>query len=243
MIIVVNHLTRMQKGYICLAGIDVNTRRAVRPVLRMAQLPVAVLAREGGWADVANVLDLGAVNPTPDPPHIEDHEFQLSAVKVLGAMPDPDFWKLLNEVCRTRLRDVFGPDLKCIGGERYGTDVGKGTASLGCFRPAFHPRLHLDKSEPGRTQVRMRLRDGDQSLDAVVTDIRLYPGDYATPDPKRVEGLNKRLRASKGIILSVGLSRAYPKYPTKEQTPRHWLQVNNIHFQERPAWQLGTPTR
>jgi hypothetical protein len=40
-----------------------------------------------------------------------------------------------------------------------------------------------------------------------------------------------------GTVLSVGLTR---KFRSSDQyEPRHWLQVNNIHIQEDPAWLLG----
>jgi hypothetical protein len=33
MLILVHHLTRMQPGFICVAGLDADTERHVRPVL------------------------------------------------------------------------------------------------------------------------------------------------------------------------------------------------------------------
>ena len=45
--IVVNHLTRMQKGFMCVAGIDLDTRLHVRPVLDR-QMPIDLLSVHGG---------------------------------------------------------------------------------------------------------------------------------------------------------------------------------------------------
>jgi hypothetical protein len=49
--IVVNHLTRMQLGYICVAGVDVSSGQHIRPVLR-SRLNVDLLARNGGPFDL-----------------------------------------------------------------------------------------------------------------------------------------------------------------------------------------------
>jgi hypothetical protein len=39
------------------------------------------------------------------------------------------------------------------------------------------------------------------------------------------------------VILSVGLTRPFRKWGDSEE--RHWLQVNNIHLEDDPLWQLG----
>lgn len=51
--IAVNHLTRMQPGYICVAGIDLETGSHVRPVLPSGRLSAALLRRNGGPFDIA----------------------------------------------------------------------------------------------------------------------------------------------------------------------------------------------
>ena len=57
--IVVNHLTRMQPGYICVAGIDVQDNEHIRPVLGRARLTVDLLARNGGAFDVVALSNWG----------------------------------------------------------------------------------------------------------------------------------------------------------------------------------------
>jgi hypothetical protein len=79
--------------------------------------------------------------------------------------------------------------------------------------------------------------DGEFDLDCGVTDIRLYGDDHITPNTKQVEHITKRLKSAPGLILSVGLTRAYASSP--DFSPVHWLQVNNIHLQDDPLWQLG----
>ena len=79
--------------------------------------------------------------------------------------------------------------------------------------------------------------DGEFDLNCGVTDIRLYGNDHVTPDTKEVERFAKRLKSSIGLIICVGLTRPYASSP--DFNPVHWLQVNNIHLQDDPIWQLG----
>ena len=73
--ILINHMTRMHGGHICLAGVDLDSRRHVRPLLANEPLPFYLLARYDGPFEMARVVDLGAPRPTPDPPHVEDYVF------------------------------------------------------------------------------------------------------------------------------------------------------------------------
>ena len=65
--IVVNHLTRMQPSYICVAGIDVQDNEHIRPVLGRERLTVGLLARNGGAFDMGRLVDLGRWCTDPAP--------------------------------------------------------------------------------------------------------------------------------------------------------------------------------
>lgn len=235
--IVVNHLTRMQQGYFCVAGLDVNTGEHVRPVLPGQRLPTSLLARYGGLFDMGVIVDLGAVNATPQRPEVEDYVFDRAKLKAAGTYEPAKFWRVLQQVARTRLRDIFGDALIPRGASSCAVDVGKGDASLGCLVPHKLPELYV-RSRPGRSdQIRMRVSDGYSHLDLGVTDIRLYGADHVTPDTKIVRRVAKRLQGGSETILSVGLTRAYASSP--DFNPVHWLQVNNVHLKDDPVWQLG----
>jgi hypothetical protein len=53
-------------------------------------------------------------------------------------------------------------------------------------------------------------------------------------------------RLAQGVpaLLSVGLTRPFSTRP--DEPPLHWLQVNNLHLEDDPAWRLsarpGAPT-
>ena len=228
--IIVNHLTRMQPGYICVAGLDLQTNAHVRPVLAGSRLTVDLLKRKGGPFDIAVVVDLGATQPQGRPPQTEDHVFdpaQLTAVKELTA---ERFWKVLKSVSRNTLKETFGEKLQP---QRSGcaVDEGTGSVSLGCVSPVTPPRIFIN----GWEKVRTRVNDGTFDIDLSVTDLRLYEHDQQTPRAKMVTNIQRRIEKGVGVILSFGLARAFRAQG--DTARRHWLQVNNIHLEDDPMWQ------
>ena len=130
--IVVNHLTRMQPGYICVAGIDLDTNRHVRPVIEGSMLTSRMLALHGGFFEIGHLLDLGKVEYVGRAPEIEDYHFDPRKIIRMGKVSPGPFWKLLKKVARPTFSQIFGPSLKSYG---HGAVVklGAGEASLGCL--------------------------------------------------------------------------------------------------------------
>lgn len=224
----------MQKGYICVAGIDLDTNRHVRPVLHGERLRVTLLSRNGGPFDMACIVDLGKTSHAGNPPEVEDYLFSLEGAHQTGSMNSKEFWGLLKAFAKPTLLDIFGKDLKQRGPTSCAVDVGKGTTSLGCFVPKSTPKIYLRSRNGGPAQIRMEVTDGQFALDLGVTDIRLYDNDHVTPVSKTTNNVADRLRKGIGVILSMGLTRPFPR-----ESPVHWLQVNNIHLEDNPAWRLG----
>ena len=235
--VLINHLTRMQPPCICTAGVDLETRRHVRPLFLTGAPTTFFLARHGGPIDFANVVDLGVPRAAPKPPHVEDHIIHPEQVKKERTAAPEEFWAVLEFVCRPTLRDIFGADLMRLGGSRFGTMRGKGTVSLGCLHPRLAPRLFIAPDRAGKPRIRARFTDGEIEADAAVTDIRFYGADHATPDETLVTDLARSLVAPADIILCVGLTREFTA--SAQAGPRHWLQVTGIHRREQPVWQLG----
>jgi len=234
--IIVNNLTRMERGYICVAGVDAETAKQVRPILA-GRLNTSFLMRNGGPFDMACLVDLGPTTYAGHPPEVEDHNFDPRKVSRLELVPSDRFWKLLRQLAKFRLSEVFGPELSGRGASSCGVDIGFGSASLGCLIPSRVPSLYLRPRPDREPQIRMHLTDGYFDLDLSVTDIRLYGDDHVTPNENLVPQVDKRLKSDTGVILSVGLTR--PFSPSQDLPPIHWLQVNNLHLQDEPAWQLG----
>src|SRR4051794_27094882 len=206
---VVTHLTRMQRGTICVAGLDVDTGRHVRPIPPMGVLQSRMTAPRGGPFDMATVVDLGLVRPVPAAPEVEDVEITWWHARAVGGIEPELFWETLRFVSRPSLSELFGPALRTIGRsgrQRAVTDLGSGSASLGVLVPLGRPRLTLDKKPDGREVVRMQLWDGERRLDLSVTDLRLYADDGGRPDSARVEAVAKRLDRGVPVLLGVGLT-------------------------------------
>lgn len=237
--IAVNHLTRMDKGYLCFAGLDQEGKH-IRPVLPGSQrLGVNLLARHGGVLDMAYIVDLGGTGALPRPPAIEDTVFSHQNLAFIAPLEADRFWELLAKNASTSMQSIFGTDLKPKENGRWRVAQGRGAASLGGYRPPVRPHLFVrERQRDGKTRVRIRWEEDGAVFDLGVTDIRLYQDDHDTPDEKLVRGANERIQEGTEILLGVGLTRPFSPDPLKEQ-PSHWLQVTNIHFKSNPVWRLG----
>ncbi len=69
--ILVNHLTRMQAGCICTAGIDLQSGLHIRPTNPKA-LSASLLSCHGGPIELGRVLDIGESSFVGSVPEIED---------------------------------------------------------------------------------------------------------------------------------------------------------------------------
>ncbi len=237
--IVVTHLTRMQRGTVCAAGLDIETGQHVRPVPPMGALQSRMTSPRGGPFDMATVVDLGLTRPIPSPPEVEDHEITWWHARAVQHVDPGLFWETLSFVARPSLRELFGPALRTVGrsgGRRAVTDAGAGQASLGVLVPGRRPRLLLDTKPDGRQVVRIEIADDRLAFSLSVTDLRLYADDGGRPAVGRVQEIASRLARGVPALLSVGLTR--PFSARQDEPPVHWLQVNNIHLSDDPCWRL-----
>ena len=226
---VVSHLTRMMKGYICAAGIDLVTREHVRPVLPGMRLRADLLESRGGPIGMAAVLDLGAIRFCGTAPEVEDVEFHPSQLTRLGALEGAEFWELLQSLAEQNLQDVFGDDLQPVG-QTFAIQVGGGAASLGYITPQRPPRLAIDR----RNRIRALLADGSGFHDLPVTDLRLYENEHQDPREALIERINERMARGVAVIAGVGVTR--PFAASDGEPPLHWVQVNNLHLSDDPTW-------
>ena len=226
--IVVNHLTRMQQGYICVAGIDLQTGIHIRPVLEYGRLQYTDLGRYGGPFDIGGIVNLGRISSRGCFPEVEDCRFALQHAQGCGHLPANEFWAMLDKAAKSRLRDVFGDDLHKQGAT-YAVDEGGGIASLGCLKLVRPPVLRIVSP----TSVRLAFSNDPDGPSLKVTDLRLY--DETQVRRQVVQNLIKKMGRGGNVILSVGLTRAWQK--PDDTMPRHWLQVNNIHVEDDPVWQ------
>jgi ATP-dependent DNA helicase RecQ len=230
--IVVNHLTRMQPGFVCIAGIDSATGRHVRPDLP-GRVRIDTLGPNGGPFDMAVEVELGRVKPKPSPPEVEDCMATPSALRKVRDLPADEFWRLLKSVAKPGLVEIFGAGF-CRHGNTWIIEPGKGEASLGCLVPQAPPFLEVcveDYQGQPKQRIRCHVRDQDGECFPPVTDLRLYCADQKTPRHELIAELNRRMKAGATAILSVGVTRAMGQ-------GKHWFQVNNLHLSDDPAWRL-----
>jgi hypothetical protein len=223
--IVVSHLTRMQPGYICVAGIDLNSGKHVRPVLGR-RLGSELLQSNGGVFGIGAVVDLGRTHRAGSAPELEDYQFSRENIKLLEIAPAQKFWDTIASTSTTSFGEIFGPSLTSHGGA-CAVDVNAGTASLGCLTLPAGSVLEIDPWN----KIRLRVDDGTFAPSLSVTDLRLYEDDQKTPRHELIATIADRLE-DENILLSVGLARAWKRPGDTE--PRHWLQANNLHFESDP---------
>ncbi len=226
--IIVNHLTRMQPGYICVAGIDVASGHHIRPVLK-GRISTHLLASNGGPFGMAALVDLGAVQYCGRAPQVEDHTFHFINTHSLGVIPHERFWKMLQNVARSSLVEIFGSALRA---HRNGcvVDLGEGEASLGCLIPSSPPHLYVGVDD----KIRANITDGTFTVNLSVTDIRLCETDHKTPKTNLIKQINTKMQNGTPTIVSVGLGRPW-RY-ADDSVERHWLQVNNVHLGDDAVW-------
>jgi len=226
--IVVNHLTRMDAPRICIAGIDPDAGRHIRPTTdHQHPLTRDLLASEGGPFALGALIELGQVIPDPKPPETEDHLFQPSRARVLGRLSPSRYLELLNEHACDRLHEIFGDEL-VRNGRTYAIDQDRGAASLGVLRVRRKPDLEVDRYG----KLRLRLNDESKPAYLPVTDVRFVEPDHKTLEAELVADLRTRMRRGVRVLLMLGLTRAFQK--PGDDCERHWLQVNGICMADRP---------
>jgi hypothetical protein len=224
--ILVNHLTRMNGGHVCVAGLDRDGRH-VRPVLQGSRLGGEALEVRGGPFALGRIVDIGEAVPRPCPPEVEDRVFSLTGTRAVHRVDGEWFWEILDALAFDELTAVFGSALVRDGGTAS-LPAGEGTASLGILQPRSRPIL-------SHTFGKLRLGIVDPELGALslpITDVRLYDLDRNVVDDRRATLLEDRLRRRRPL-LSVGIGRPWARNGGE---PRHWLQVNNVHLDDNPLW-------
>lgn len=222
--VIVSHLTRMQPGYFCVAGINPENGRHVRPAQR-GRLENRLLRKNGGVFEIGALIDLGPVTAVGAAPELEDQLFAEHNLRFDSLMKPTAFWKLLKQTQHKRLSEIFGEALE-EHGRGAAVNANAGTASLGCLTPRTCT-IDVDRWE----KVRLDLSDGRLTPSLSVTDIRVYEQNQKTVHQHALEQIRSKLPEESPIVC-VGLARAWLKPGDSEK--RHWLQVNNVHFESDP---------
>lgn len=223
--IVVTDLTVMRQGRLCLAGVDLNDMRDVRPTRGNAGLSPDDLTVTGGTIRPGCVLEFepAGVEIRPCRPHVEDVPYDPSAARVLYRMSAREVHDFLKDIARPRLRHIYGPGLH--GNWALPGEPDRSLGTLDCAR------VRVWKNDRGRMRIDVLTRGGDIVKDLPFNDslLRRYlesAGDGAAFE-KRLSEANKALNLGGRPIARVGLSRPFD--PCGTGNPRCWLQVNAVY--------------
>lgn len=218
--IVVNHLTRMRDGHVCVAGLAPDGAH-VRPQRPRGRWTRAYLHPRGPF-EVGAVVEMGEVQPDGRAPELEDVIIlDERDLRRRWRLSDDAFWERLSLQSSESVREIFGDVLERHRSGSASVPEHAGAASLGCIR-GDRTALVLDGARP-----RVEFEDPDLgTLNLSLTDVRVCDHEHR-PVKQLVGIVGRRLARGEHVILSVGLSRAMA---VGSAPPAHWLQVNNVHF-------------
>jgi hypothetical protein len=232
--IIVNHLTRVRDGRICVAGIELDSREHLRPVTVESNfLDRSALATEGGPFEIGALIELGETDPHPDPPQTENHRFSLERVEPAFRLKETEYLELLEPLCRDTLREAFGPALRRVQ-PSCAAPEGEGERSLACVRLPARARLRID---PDSSRLRLYLPDPELPATLPVADLRFVEPDHLTLRTDAIDTVAAALQHGEPAIAMLGLGGAWS--PSPDYPAMHWLQVNGICLRERPFDELG----
>jgi hypothetical protein len=227
--IVLNHLTRITGERICIAGVDREANRHIRPTTAPNDLLTReLLVEEGGPLQIGAVIDIGDATPAPSPPEVEDHRTTTSALRCVSILDGDGYLSVLDRVSEPNLEGAFGPELERRKW-KYAVDPHTGKASLAVIRA--RRRIDIEESIYGKLQV--RFNDPDPPTFLTITDVRFVEPDHETFRRDVLEDVQSRIRRGVGVYLMLGLARAFTA--AGDDRPRHWLQVNGICLDDRPT--------
>jgi hypothetical protein len=231
--VLITDVTRMQPGYICVAGIELTTHARIRPVLPChTRLPLTWVASQGGKIDYKRVLEIGDGARVGNPPEVEDVLTSDEQIVLVDILPDDQFLEVLNEVSVADARATIGPELKRhVNGHNFVTPQGRGDCSL-VLQEA--PPGSVEVAVDGFGQIRASWDDG---MRLSVTDLRLYELDGKTVKQERVTRVNELLQQQAGFV-AFGLTRPWSNPRSGDPAWYHWLQVNAIHVPGALDWEL-----
>jgi hypothetical protein len=189
---------------------------------------------------MATVIDLGHTTHVGSRPQVENVDFAPWHMRHLQPIDGKLFWDMLLFLAKPSVRAIFGGDLRSTGRGGGIVTPGTGQASLGCLDPPQQPSLYIQTNANGTERVRLQL-SGTLDLDLAVNDLRLYASDHTTVRRDMFHAAEYRLTVGVHVLLSLGLTQPFSS--STEYPPVHWLQVNNLHFEDAPAWNLHDERR
>lgn len=225
--LVITDLTRMQEGRVCVAGYDRNFT-CIRPVLPPPGIHETSLC-SGGCASVFPfaVVEYDLIQPTPKPPHTEDHRYDPAEVRFIYQVDEARKRKILNRTLSTCVADIFEVPVCCEPGHYI--KEGEGARSLGTIRPKQVKGVWYEQSADGKWKYRLSFVD-DRSSEyrLTITDLTWrYFCDWHRDHGKAAVVVSRdlaKILRSGDVYLRIGLARGWEKFPD-----RCYLQITGVY--------------
>lgn len=217
--IVITDLTRFQnKGIVCTAGTDMNSRACVRPmpylqsadVERLGILPGAILS--GEFRPIRGIAG----------PHQEDASY--SRLKFEGPSSSKEFKAALEAGIHQSAEAGFEIDLS--DGQKHvpvGHTVQRSIVTL-CVDP-MSIEIVEDTFNPGKTKIHFVDGAGHEFRYLPITDLGLHRYAERHRAAKDLAKLNMFVRGQPEAYLRLGLSRAW----SNGTVNGYWMQVNGVY--------------
>lgn len=223
--IIVNHVTRMSKPRICVAGLDTSALAPIRPTTPPTDLITRTLLRsEGGPFGPGAVVDLGEVVAEGAPPEIEDHRFVTTNARHVEDLSDEVYLATLGEVAEPTIAAALGENITEVRSRKFAVPGGQGERSLAVL-DVSSPILLTDWGN-----LYVIINDGVVEAKLRVTDVRFYEPDHKTLKTDLVKDVGRRLADGVEAYAMLGLARAMWD---DDGGNVHWIQCNGICLADR----------
>ena len=213
--IVVTDLTRFSDERVCLAGIDTENMKLIRPMPYLTQtdcqhhyiLPGTKIA-----ADFSPASNIKA-------PHTEDHLWQ--NWRIIGKAASDEFHKLLQATLSPSISQGFGMD---INGKVIPEEYAPSNSII-----TIKAAIRLQPGYQGDLQkIRASITDSDElTLSFLsITDLGFYRFAQKLQSRHELNRLEEFIRDQSEIFLRLGLSRLWE---SEDGRKGFWLQINGIY--------------
>jgi hypothetical protein len=223
--LLITDLTRMRGGHVCLAGYDPQGR-CVRPA--EPRIHEDLVKRDGQFCVYPSaVVEFDLLAPRPQPPHTEDHVFDLFHIQFVRRARPREFGEVLLRSLSPSVAAIFEqPILEAQG---YSVADGAGPRSVGTVRPRGIVRAIYGPSIEGAWDYRLQFYDEAGAFFSLkVTDLtwHLYCDAQRGPErqPADIAAELTALLKTRKVLLRIGLSRGWA-----EHRGRCFLQINGVY--------------
>lgn len=222
--ITITDLTRMQGGFVCVAGYD-EAGEAVR--LSRPRVLESDLAQEGQAVVFPTaVVECDVREHQPDPPHTEDYTYGTGSIRLVERLAGPRWSAVLMQALFPTAAALFEQPI-CHDPGSYVQD-GQGPRSLGTLVPRAIKEVSYGQDVSGNWDYRLIFMDEQRWYRLKITDFtwHRYCGVLrgSGKEPSAIATALTAMLKKRQVFLRLGLSRGWKKFPD-----RCFLQINGIY--------------